>query len=522
MLSRDRYCRRQQGRQEQGRPASDPREASHTDDRQAGENSQQHGKENQRGKMGLHHCPDPAASQTDHGRSQEHQGQGRPGEPPSLGKRRRQRAGNSMRDHALMLKRIRPAGKPSLTADAASARLVSGGTRSSMMCHDPPAAIRNPALLRVSGFSPRTTAWKRAPLAPRPSSLARPGFTLVELLVVITIIGILICLLLPAVQAAREAARRITCCNQLMQIGLALHNYAGANKVFPPGTICSSPGYPYNVWGEAGWKGKGGHGTSWILRILPFIEETSIAQAWNYGSNVAGNAALAQTDIKGFYCPSRRSNIRPGIDDAALLVTMGTTWTGGGTDYGGCVGRHNAYANDAAHSVVDAALSKNAGYVPTGSYAVANDCGRKRWGIFGRVNVSTTFREVRDGLSKTIITGELQRTVDSYSYSSTPPSVTSSTPTSPATTPFHDGWAVGGDATGFTTGYASPPSPASGFSTPSLMNNGYLGSPGSEHPAGANFGMGDGSVRFLMNTMDASIFALLGSMADGVRVEAEY
>ena len=72
---------------------------------------------------------------------------------------------------------------------------------------------------------------------------------------------------------------------------------------------------------------------------------------------------LPETDIHGLYCPSRRSGIRPGTDNLLLLFTA---WTGGGTDYGGCVGRHNAYAANAAHSVEDAALNKNAGYVPTG------------------------------------------------------------------------------------------------------------------------------------------------------------
>jgi prepilin-type processing-associated H-X9-DG protein len=265
------------------------------------------------------------------------------------------------------------------------------------------------------------------------------------------------------------------------------------------------------------------------LRILPFLEETALAQSWNYATNVAGNgspsasassrpwitpppaaASPADTNIRGFYCPSRRNGIRGGYDDAALLAT---TWTGGGTDYGGCVGRHKAYADNAAHSVEDAALQKSAGFVPTGTYIVADDCGATRWGVFGRVNVSTSIREIRDGLSHTIVTGELQRGEYSYTASNT------------ATNPYHDGWAIGGDATGFTTGYFGPLSshPAgSVYKTPYPMNNGNFRSPGSDHAGGANFGFGDGAVRFISSSTDPSVFALLGSMADGVPASLEW
>ena len=96
-----------------------------------------------------------------------------------------------------------------------------------------------------------------ASFAPR----ARRGFTLVELLVVIAIIGILVALLLPAVQAAREAARRTQCTNNLKQLGLAVHNYENTNKELPPGGLTPTGG---------------SYGHSWWVRILPYIEQGNV------------------------------------------------------------------------------------------------------------------------------------------------------------------------------------------------------------------------------------------------------
>jgi len=242
------------------------------------------------------------------------------------------------------------------------------------------------------------------------------------------------------------------------------------------------------------------------------MEGDNLAANWNFKTNVVGNAGVAQRDVRTFYCPSRRTAVRPGIDTDILLVT---SWTGGGTDYGGCVGRYGSFKNSTAQESQIANSITVPNYYPGVPFTGASNDGDpihnepQRWGIFGRVNVSTTFSEVRDGLSNTIATGELQRVLT--------PNVTVH-PTSDS----HDGWAVGGSPTLFSTGCMTGMTShgldfvASGGK---MFNNGYFGSPGSQHPGGANLGIADGSVRFMYDSMDARIFCLMGSMDDGAPLD---
>jgi prepilin-type N-terminal cleavage/methylation domain-containing protein/prepilin-type processing-associated H-X9-DG protein len=380
-----------------------------------------------------------------------------------------------------------------------------------------------------------------------PKRGVRTAFTLVELLVVITIIGILIALLLPAVQMAREAARRATCNNNLKQIGLALHNYASAyNSTFPQGTVMGTPGAtdpnfagdpsPANVWGEAASSASPGlHGTGWLLRALPYIDAESFK--WDYRTNVLGNAVqltaaqvsagtppgnrvgTAQRDVKNMYCPSRRANIRPNTDDPMLMSTASSQppVKAGGTDYGGCAGRHLFCASSGSFTTtVQYPQSGIFGLPADGTFKLVNgnffaNTEANSWGVFGKMNKSVTFAQLRDGTANTIMLGEMQRIVmiaKPYNASAGP--VYS-----------RDAWAVGGQATTFSTGIAfkdadtAPNSTANG-GLGKMMNNGYYASPGSEHSGGANFGMADGSVRFINETINQSAFALMGSMADDV------
>lgn len=328
------------------------------------------------------------------------------------------------------------------------------------------------------------------------------AFTLLEVIAAVVVLFTAWSVILPSVMDSRMTARRSNCTNQLKQIGLAIHNYAQANRVFPPGTICADdpiqPSNQYDVWAEAAKTEPGHHGTSFLLRILPFLELDYAFKAWDFSHGVATNAerGVAMTEVKCFYCPSRRHALRP--QDRVMMLSP--SWTGGGTDYGGCAGRHAAFTDKTDYNLCDASMRYEPEFHPRD--LAFTDTEKGRWGIFGRVNIGTTFNEITDGMSNTIMTGELQR-------------LTGATPGS------KDGWAIGGPATLFTTGammhfdgktvtsQSSPNNPPA-----SLLNNHFWGSPGSDHPGVCSFGIADGSVRLFNTEIDPNVFALLGSMAD--------
>lgn len=124
------------------------------------------------------------------------------------------------------------------------------------------------------------------------------GFTLIELLVVIAIIAILIALLLPAIQQAREAARRTHCKNNLKQIGLALHNYLDVHSAFPP-SYCVVPGVTTTVGGQ--W--------SAFARILPYLEQANLQNLINWNVNYSTQVNVAITRVPAYLCPSDPNDV---------------------------------------------------------------------------------------------------------------------------------------------------------------------------------------------------------------------
>ena len=312
----------------------------------------------------------------------------------------------------------------------------------------------------------------------------RFGFTLVELLVVIAIIGVLVALLLPAVQMAREAARRMKCQNNLKQISLGLNNYESSHKTLPYGAnapCCNPPG------------------DNWCIMLFPFIELKTLYDAMDHNGflnpTTPVNVAAAQNNkLPVFICPSDGAASQP------IMVRgpqSGANFT---------IGRGHAlwYPVSMGPTHMDTCPFCTAGSTPAdnnyccqgwsfGSSANASlaiTAGTFA-GMFGRYPKSMRLAEVTDGLSNTFMVGE--------------------------TLPTHCVW-----QSVFVHNF-----PMSGTMIPlntmeaaaTNVNPGRVCGFKSLHPNGANFGMGDGSVRFVSTTIDYRMYNYIGSRAGGEQVQ---
>ena len=241
-------------------------------------------------------------------------------------------------------------------------------------------------------------------------SNSRPrGFTLVELLVVIAIIGILIGMLLPAVQAVREAARRIACENNSRQLGLACLNYESANNTYPPG--CNIPGVTgtfdspsiLSSWDSRSSTPYGGNNLGWGYFILPFIEGVNLFDmipgdaAWGEDILAADGEPVTSKVIPTFICPSDSTD-----DVNDTYFTVGQEQKNAKSNYIACTGSHMEIGGTGprAGQTIPRQLSNEHSI---GTPFALDDFGY--WGIM-RANSRTSVNDIVDGSSNTILIGE--------------------------------------------------------------------------------------------------------------------
>jgi prepilin-type N-terminal cleavage/methylation domain-containing protein/prepilin-type processing-associated H-X9-DG protein len=316
----------------------------------------------------------------------------------------------------------------------------------------------------------------------------RKGFTLIELLVVIAIIAVLIGLLLPAVQKVREAAARIQCQNNLHQLGIALHSYHDANSVLPP----AGKGYGWCIVSGPYQGDAQVYNLNGLSLLLPYVEQGNLDRRLNraeamsaqktgyccgYVGNTAGslvgnpltngNAALMATRVPVLLCPADSGNPKQG---ASAAYGPGGGFDGAKTNYDFITSTNDFYCN---------------------CWKVTSARART---MFGE-NSTTRLTDVDDGLSNTLAFGET--TLEVYNGRTASWG--------------YRGWVM----TGVDMRYGINNWDFSPVAPPKYGRLGSWGRAGSLHPGGANFCLGDGSVRFLSENTNVTLLTRLGYMADG-------
>jgi prepilin-type N-terminal cleavage/methylation domain-containing protein/prepilin-type processing-associated H-X9-DG protein len=294
------------------------------------------------------------------------------------------------------------------------------------------------------------------------------GFTLVELLVVIAIIGVLVALLLPAVQMAREAARRTQCSNNLRQIQIGLHSFHDSYTFLPPGAISNNTGVAAR---KLNLLSGSLHG--WAIFIYPYIEQKNLADLYKWDKHwyAAENKAVREQHVSTFICPS--VPIRKRTDNATH--SSGTAFSAAASDYGVCNG------SDAAQLFPLGLIDKKTNLKPNGVM---------------RVNELQKFSDITDGLTSTFWIAEAGGRPQLYRSKSLRVGTSRAAGASMID---RDNEFI---LHGFNTAGTSNPGPCP-------LNCTNADEIYSFHPGGVQVAMGDGSVRFLSSVTPLRIVAAL-------------